>query len=176
MAEILRSVLMGELRSESPSVQETLIATRRSVGRILAIGGLGLALGGCGLLPGRRRREIEVGASTGLSDAVLAVHEDREPRDVAAATGDEIDWDRFTVCTIGTPAETINDASGLVVETGEHYSTQEILLVFHRDGTAVRGVPSGFEDLADGTGTWWGPRTQLVWDERQGVGFHDPDA
>lgn len=149
--------------------------SRRALGISAAAAGLGLVLGGCGLLPGRRR-EIEVAASSGLTDAVIAVGEDHEPRDVATAIGDEFDWDRFTVYTIGTPATTINEESGVVVETGERYSTQEVLYVFHQDGEAVRGVPLPFENLAHGAGTWWGPRTQLVWDEERGTRLEDPDA
>lgn len=151
-------------------------SSRRDLAAVAVFSGVGLVLGGCGLLPGRRRREIEVAVSSGLVDAVMAVDEDHEPRDVATAIGDEFDWDRFTVYTIGTPATTINEESGVVVETGERYSTQEVLYVFHQDGEAVRGVPLPFENLAHGAGTWWGPRTQLVWDEERGTRLEDPDA
>lgn len=150
-------------------------SSRRDLAAVAVFSGVGLVLGGCGLLPGRRR-EIEVAASSGLTDAVIAVGEDHEPRDVATAIGDEFDWDRFTVYTIGTPATTINEESGVVVETGERYSTQEVLYVFHQDGEAVRGVPLPFENLAHGAATWWGPRTQLVWDEERGTRLEDPDA
>ena len=85
--------------------------SRRDLGLSAGALGLGVVLGGCGLLPGRRR-EIEVAASSGLTDAVIAVGEDHEPRDVATAIGDEFDWDRFTVYTIGTPATTINEEIG----------------------------------------------------------------
>lgn len=114
--------------------------------------------------------------SSGLVDAVMAVDEDREPRDVAAAIGDEFAWDRFTVYTIGTLGERINEESGVIVEPGEHYTTQEILYVFHRDGVAVRGVPLPFENLAYGAGAWWGPRTRLLWDDEWGTHLEDPDA
>lgn len=150
-------------------------SSRRDLAAVAVFSGVGLVLGGCGLLPGRRR-EIEVAASSGLTDAVIAVGEDHEPRDVASATEEEFDWDRFAIYTIGTPATTINEESGVIVETGERYSTQEVLFVFHRDGTAVRGAPSGFAFLAHGAGTWWGPCTRLVWDPEQGTRLEDPDA
>jgi hypothetical protein len=150
-------------------------SSRRDLAAVAVFSGVSLVLGGCGLLPGRRR-EIEVAASSGLTDAVIAVGEDHEPRDVAMAIGDEFDWDRFTVYTIGTPGERINEESGVIVEPGEHYTTQEILYVFHRDGVAVRGVPLPFENLAYGAGTWWGPRTRILWDDEWGTHLEDPDA
>lgn len=107
----------------------------------------------------------------------MAVDEDREPREIAAAIGDEFAWDRFTVYTIGTPATTINEESGVVVETGERYSTQEVLYVFHQDGEAVRGVPLPFENLAHGAGTWWACARSSFWDgEERGTRLEDPDA
>ena len=166
---------MGESSEMSVPFESRRLTSRRALGVSAVAAGLGLILGGCGLLPGRRR-EIEVAASSGPTDAVIAVGEDHEPRDVASATEEEFDWDRFAVYTIGTPATTINEESGVIVETGERYSTQEVLFVFHRDGTAVRGAPSGFEFLAHGAGAWWGPRTRLVWDSEQGTQLEDPDA
>ena len=149
---------MGESSEMSVPFESRRLTSRRALGVSAVAAGLGLILGGCGLLPGRRR-EIEVAASSGLTDAVIAVGEDHEPRDVASATEEEFDWDRFAVYTIGTPATTINEESGVIV-----------------DGTAVRGAPSGFEFLAHGAGAWWGPRTRLVWDSEQGTQLEDPDA
>ena len=72
---------MGESSEMSVPFESRRLTSRRALGVSAVAAGLGLILGGCGLLPGRRR-EIEVAASSGLTDAVIAVGEDHEPRDV----------------------------------------------------------------------------------------------
>lgn len=152
-------------------VESSLHRARREI----CAGAVGLALdsvlSGCGLNPWRVRREIEVAGHEGLSQAILDVHEDHQPRLVDDAV--DCAWDEFTIYTIGTPAEVINEKAGVVVETGDYYNTQEILLLFLLGGIGVRGVPLGTEALSRQARESFGSRSRIVWDENFGVSFEN---
>ncbi|MFC7375763.1 hypothetical protein ACFQRD_10840 [Brachybacterium sp. GCM10030268] len=147
--------------------------------RQLAVGLVGAVLAGagagCGFLPGRPRREIEVAGSLQLDE--LLIEATGSGTSARVSDGTDFEWDRFQIFSIGTPAEEINEAAGVTVITDDYYAVQEHLFLFALDGRGVRGIPTSRESFTPPyLDIWFSAETRAYSDDETWLGFEDVEG